>query len=165
MDGDPAEARLLQGPVSRMVARLLALLALFPEQPILEQLLAICRRLLALPLHSPLGRLLTGIELLHRKGQEWEVRPSALSCLRLSVAPCPAPSGQAWEVQVRPGKACVIYTPYPVPGYTTIRAHPMGDSEGPGVVLQARCAVDRLGRGLPAVACAMHLSSGHECVW
>ena len=54
--------------------RLLDLLAEFPEQSILEQLLAICRRLLALPLHSPLGQLLTGVELLHRKGMEWEVR-------------------------------------------------------------------------------------------
>ncbi len=76
MDGDPAEARLLEAPVSAMVARLQALLGLFPEQPILEQLLAICRRLLALPLHSPLGRLLTGVELLHRKGLEWEVPPT-----------------------------------------------------------------------------------------
>ncbi len=75
VDGDPLEARLLEAPVSSMVARLQALLALFPEQPILEQLLAICRRLLALPLHSPLARLLTGVELLHRKGLEWEVPP------------------------------------------------------------------------------------------
>ena len=73
VDGDPAEARLLLAPVSAMVARLQQLLGLFPEQPILEQLLAISRRLLALPLHSPLGRLLTGVELLHRKGLEWEV--------------------------------------------------------------------------------------------
>ena len=46
----------------------------------LTQLVAVCRRLLAMPLHSPLSRLLAGAELLHRKGMDWEV-PFLVSCL------------------------------------------------------------------------------------
>ena len=93
VDGDPAEARLLFAPVSKLVTRLHELLREFPEQPILEQLLGICRRLLALPLHSPLARLLTGVELLHRKGQEWEVprRPRPPQPPSVSVAALLAP--------------------------------------------------------------------------
>ena len=49
-----------------------ALLASFPEHAILEQLLLVSQRLLSLPLDSPLGRLLVGLQLLHRKALEWE---------------------------------------------------------------------------------------------
>ena len=49
-----------------------ALLGSFPEHAILEQLLLVSQRLLSLPLDSPLGRLLVGLQLLHRKALEWE---------------------------------------------------------------------------------------------
>ena len=70
--GDASEARLLLKPIAAMAARLAALLLEFPEHSILEQLQGLSQRLLAFPLDSPLARLLTGLELLHRKALEWE---------------------------------------------------------------------------------------------
>ena len=71
-DGDSCEAKLLCKPVAAFAARVQALLREFPEHAILEQLLLVSQRLLSLPLDSPLGRLLAGLELLHRKALEWE---------------------------------------------------------------------------------------------
>jgi hypothetical protein len=71
-DGDSAEAKMLCKPVRDFVARVQVLLSEFPEHAILEQLLLVSNRLLSLPLDSPLGRLLAGLELLHRKALEWE---------------------------------------------------------------------------------------------
>ena len=66
-DGDACEAKLLCKPVAAFASRVQALLREFPDHAILEQLLLVSQRLLSLPLDSPLGRLLAGLELLHRK--------------------------------------------------------------------------------------------------
>ena len=71
-DGDACEAKLLCKPVAAFASRVQALLREFPDHAILEQLLLVSQRLLSLPLDSPLGRLLAGLELLHRKALEWE---------------------------------------------------------------------------------------------
>ncbi|KAJ1474928.1 hypothetical protein T484DRAFT_1830387, partial [Baffinella frigidus] len=70
--GDASEARLLLPPISALASRLAELLSEFPEHSILEQLQGLCQRLMSLPLDSPLAKLLTGLELLHRKALEWE---------------------------------------------------------------------------------------------
>ncbi len=46
------EAALLQGPVCAVKARLVQLLAEWPEHPVLVQLLAICDRLTGMPVYN-----------------------------------------------------------------------------------------------------------------
>ena len=84
-DGDAREAKLLCAPVAAFVARVQDLLREFPEHAILEQLVMVAQRLMAMPLSSPLGRLLAGLELLHRKALEWEGYAAAHVSVRTHV--------------------------------------------------------------------------------
>jgi hypothetical protein len=63
------ETALMQGPVAAVAARCSALLDEWPEHPLLTQLVAICERLLALPVTAPLKTALTGLELLLARAQ------------------------------------------------------------------------------------------------
>jgi midasin len=62
----------LQAPVNAMQRRLQELLAEWPEHPLLDQLQAICNRILSLPACGPLKAALTGVELLLSRAQTWE---------------------------------------------------------------------------------------------
>lgn len=59
----------MQAPLGCMLARLGELLEEWPDHPLLSQLAAICRRVLQLPLNSPLKAVLTGLELLLAQAQ------------------------------------------------------------------------------------------------
>lgn len=63
------EVCLLQAPIAAMAERLRALLAEFPEHPVLLSLAAICARCLALPVTCTLKTALTGLELLLNRAQ------------------------------------------------------------------------------------------------
>ena len=67
-----AESLRIQEPMEALVRRIEALLEEWPDHPILEQLAKICKRLLELPLNSPLKSFSTGVELLLNKAQIWE---------------------------------------------------------------------------------------------
>jgi midasin len=56
-------------PVKAVQARLDALLAEWPDHPLLTQLAGICARVLSLPLAAPLKQALTGVELLLARAQ------------------------------------------------------------------------------------------------
>jgi midasin len=62
----------LQAPVAAVLARVQQLLNDWPDHPILAQLAAICRRLLAFPATVPLKQALTGVELLLARAQLWQ---------------------------------------------------------------------------------------------
>ena len=53
-------------------ARVIVLLDQFPENPLLEQVLKVKARVLALPAGAPLPQLLTGLELLLFSCHEWQ---------------------------------------------------------------------------------------------
>lgn len=69
----PEEALLVREPLQAMETRLLQLLQEWPEHVLLTQLLQICRRITSLGVHDPLKRIMTGIELLLSRAQQWEV--------------------------------------------------------------------------------------------
>ena len=71
-DANVAEARLAQPVLAAFAERIRELLADWPENPILEQLLKIITRVLSFPLSSPILKITTGLELLLRKGYDWE---------------------------------------------------------------------------------------------
>eukprot|EP00899_Mesostigma_viride_P010035 jgi/Mesvir1/19032/Mv12798-RA.1 len=71
-DSCPDELALLHGPVAELLEALRRLLEEWPEHPVLEQLRAVCQRLMSLPLDSPLMRALVGLELLLSRAQLWE---------------------------------------------------------------------------------------------
>lgn len=77
------EVSLAQGPVMAVVGRLRALLADWPDNPLLLQLLAIAERLLSLPLAAPLKQALTGVELLLARAQ---VRNCLHACKELGFS-------------------------------------------------------------------------------
>jgi len=56
--------------------RLLELLLEFAGNALLEQLLKIVRRILSFPVTSPLMKILTGLEFLHGKINDWEANAS-----------------------------------------------------------------------------------------
>jgi len=72
VDSNVAEARLVEPVLVAFGDRIKELLAEWPENPILEQLLKIILRLLSFPLSSPILKITTGLELLLRKGYDWE---------------------------------------------------------------------------------------------
>ena len=76
--------------------RLRELLAEWPEHPVLEQLDAICGRVLGLPANGPLKAALTGIELLLARSQPWEEGAANHVSLASLLAPC-ARLAQRWR--------------------------------------------------------------------
>eukprot|EP00898_Chlorokybus_atmophyticus_P007316 jgi/Chlat1/7586/Chrsp63S07074 len=66
------EAALLVEPVIALVHRVRELLQEWQDNPLLLQLLAICERLLSMPLTAPLMQFLVGAELLLSRAQTWE---------------------------------------------------------------------------------------------
>lgn len=59
-------------PLQEFNARIRELLREFPDHAVLKQLLSIGERILRFPINSSLMKVLTGLELLHKKGDEWE---------------------------------------------------------------------------------------------
>jgi hypothetical protein len=74
---DMGEVRLLDAPLGRLHTRLTSLLAQYPQHPILCQLCAIIDRIRRLPTNTPIMSLVTGLELLLRKSEQWESYASA----------------------------------------------------------------------------------------
>jgi midasin len=90
-----AELRLLQKPFAVLLERLRAILEEYPSHPVLLQIAQLCHRISALPTdrcapcrcvharcasqppaRSPIMKVLTGVELLLRKCEEWEAYAS-----------------------------------------------------------------------------------------
>lgn len=71
-DPNIPEVLLVREPLEELSQRLLELLAEFPGNALLEQLLKITRRILSFPITSPLMKVLTGLEFLHGKVNDWE---------------------------------------------------------------------------------------------
>ena len=69
----PAEAALLLAPVAALSARITDLLAQWPENLQLARILDVASKLCALPLESPLMRIMTGLETLLARVDEWEI--------------------------------------------------------------------------------------------
>jgi len=66
------EYRKLERPLTLLMLRLRQLLNQFAQHPILMQLLQLAHRVLNLSSNTPLMKLLTGLELLLKKAEEWE---------------------------------------------------------------------------------------------
>ena len=77
-------------------SRLRELLEEWPEHPVLEQLDAICGRVMGLPANGPLKAALTGIELLLARSQPWEEGAAKHVSLAALLAPC-ARLAQRWR--------------------------------------------------------------------
>lgn len=77
------EVVLVAEPLQQLMIKLQGLLALWPDHAILQQLVLISDRIRNFEISSPLARTLTGVELLLRKAQEWEVYAARM----YSIAP------------------------------------------------------------------------------
>ena len=80
----------LQAPVGAVQRRLQALLAEWPEHPLLVQLQNICNRILTLPACGPLKAALTGVELLLSRAQTWEEGAASHVSLSAQLQLCAA---------------------------------------------------------------------------
>jgi midasin len=80
----------LQAPVGAVQRRLQALLAEWPEHPLLVQLQDICSRILTLPACGPLKAALTGVELLLSRAQTWEEGAASHVSLSAQLQMCAA---------------------------------------------------------------------------
>ena len=85
-DGIVGEANLLQRPLAELITRLDDLLRQFPEQPILEQLMMLAKRVEDTPVGSPLMRFMTGLELLVQKAHEWEKYAARHVSIKVTLA-------------------------------------------------------------------------------
>lgn len=72
-DPNITEVALARDPLESLSRRLYELLNEFPGNALLEQLLKITRRILSFSITSPLMKILTGLEFLHGKLNDWEV--------------------------------------------------------------------------------------------
>jgi MoxR-like ATPase len=70
--GNIEEYRKLERPLTLLMLRLRQLLNQFAQHPILMQLLQLAHRVLNLSSNTPLMKLLTGLELLLKKAEDWE---------------------------------------------------------------------------------------------
>jgi midasin (ATPase involved in ribosome maturation) len=75
-DSNIPEVLLAREPLEELSQRLLELLVEFDGNALLEQLLKITRRVLSFPITSPLMKVLTGLEFLHGKTNDWETNAS-----------------------------------------------------------------------------------------
>lgn len=71
-----AEAKRIQPLLNAMKIRILELLDQWPDHAVLQQLVVIIDRLVGFPIVSPIAKLLTGIELLLQKSEDWEAYAS-----------------------------------------------------------------------------------------
>ncbi|KAI9911746.1 hypothetical protein PsorP6_009691 [Peronosclerospora sorghi] len=67
------EVVLVAEPLQRLMVKIQSLLAQWPDHAILQQIVLIADRIRNFEISSPLVRTLTGVELLLRKAQEWEM--------------------------------------------------------------------------------------------
>ncbi|KAL3666278.1 hypothetical protein V7S43_008529 [Phytophthora oleae] len=67
------EVVLVAEPLQRLLVKVQSLLAQWPDHAILQQIVLIADRIRNFEISSPLVRTLTGVELLLRKSQEWEM--------------------------------------------------------------------------------------------
>ncbi|CAH0474881.1 unnamed protein product [Peronospora belbahrii] len=67
------EVILVAEPLQRLMVKVQSLLAQWPDHAILQQMVLIADRIRNFEISSPLVRTLTGVELLLRKAQEWEM--------------------------------------------------------------------------------------------
>ncbi|KAG6613327.1 Midasin-like protein [Phytophthora cinnamomi] len=67
------EVVLVAEPLQRLMVKVQSLLAQWPDHAILQQIVLIADRIRNFEISSPLVRTLTGVELLLRKAQEWEM--------------------------------------------------------------------------------------------
>ncbi|KAG2860071.1 Midasin [Phytophthora cactorum] len=67
------EVVLVAEPLQRLLVKVHSLLAQWPDHAILQQIVLIADRIRNFEISSPLVRTLTGVELLLRKAQEWEM--------------------------------------------------------------------------------------------
>ena len=86
--GCAGEMALVVAPVAATRAKITALLAEWPDHPLLSQLGEICDRIVQLPLMSPLKQALTGLELLLARAQTWEEGAAAHVSLKEELAAC-----------------------------------------------------------------------------
>ncbi|KAM3579719.1 AAA ATPase midasin [Umbelopsis sp. WA50703] len=70
------EAKRIYPILNAMKIRVLDLLDQWPEHAVLQQLVVVIDRLLGFPIVSPIAKLLTGIELLLQKSEDWEAYAS-----------------------------------------------------------------------------------------
>jgi len=70
------EAKRIHPILNAMKIRILELLDQWPEHAVLQQLVTIIDRLVGFPIVSPIAKLLTGIELLLQKSEDWEAYAS-----------------------------------------------------------------------------------------
>lgn len=69
---DVEEANVLIASVGKFAARISTLLNEFPEHNVLQHLNRLCEKIFRLPIETPIMKLLSGIELLLQKAQDWE---------------------------------------------------------------------------------------------
>ncbi|EFA84854.1 type A von Willebrand factor domain-containing protein [Heterostelium album PN500] len=81
-DSNIAEITIVREPLIALKNRIAELLVEFEEHPILSLLLRLCNRILECPSSDPLIKIVTGLELLVRKAQEWEAFAHKLISLR-----------------------------------------------------------------------------------
>ena len=81
-DSNPAEASLVEAPVSRLREKIQWLLQEWPENAVLLELDLFCKRLLGIKLLLPLKSFSTGLELLLSKTQIWEESTASHVSLR-----------------------------------------------------------------------------------
>eukprot|EP00698_Gefionella_okellyi_P011092 TRINITY_DN2908_c0_g3_i1.p1 TRINITY_DN2908_c0_g3~~TRINITY_DN2908_c0_g3_i1.p1 ORF type:complete len:2883 (+),score=867.28 TRINITY_DN2908_c0_g3_i1:749-8650(+) len=89
-DPNVREAVLVLVPIRALMQRLKQLLDQWPENATLQQLLKICDRILSFPSSSSLIKVLTGLELLLTKGQQWEDVASVAVSLEENLKPIKA---------------------------------------------------------------------------
>ncbi|KAJ1957077.1 AAA ATPase midasin, partial [Linderina pennispora] len=75
-DAKPSEAILLKPLVAGIVERMEQLLEEWPDHAVLQDICKLARQLLQLPVTAPLAKLLTGLEMLYQKSQEWQAYAS-----------------------------------------------------------------------------------------
>ncbi|XJO73933.1 hypothetical protein BDV3_004832 [Batrachochytrium dendrobatidis] len=84
-DSNVYEAQQIQSLLVKFDNRINDLLAQWPDHDVLVHLSAICRRIASFPVASPLMKLLTGIELLLIKSQDWEAYASKEVSLKMCL--------------------------------------------------------------------------------
>ncbi|CAM9114855.1 unnamed protein product [Choristocarpus tenellus] len=71
-DANVVETRLADKPLAGIIGKVAKLLGEFPGHGILIQLARVADRIRRMPLHSPVGAVLAGVEVTLSKAQEWE---------------------------------------------------------------------------------------------
>ena len=72
-DPNPHESMKAAGPLRRLLAKVMQLLFIFPDNTILVEIARVCDRVSKLDLHkSSLGRVLIGLEMILKYAQDWE---------------------------------------------------------------------------------------------